>query len=210
MKAERKKTIGGALATACLLAVTSVAACSGTEHPPTGDPGSSGGPGPYTPAGEAGTGADASPRTDLCEDLAPGGELLPSMTLPGEPPPPLGGALSPGTYDLTSLYLYGGSNGDTEDPDASLPPRPPSESAQATLVVTADTIEIARGAGAADDGGFADATISYGWIRVDGTDLVVDELCPTRQTSRIPYSAVGDAIALYTATNRREVYSLRP
>lgn len=209
-----------------------VVACSDAEGPP-----SSGTWVQVPDAGDRLPGVDASARPfpQLCEDLAYGGEVVTLIERVGRPADATGGAILPGTYDLTEQVAYVGtgafcSDGGAEsqepdgelDPDAEppapLPPGPPEcaklrltdRLARVTLIVTEHTwqrIEV-RGRGSAEAAEWEPAEPSAAWQEVQGASLKLHSLCPRAgSVTTVGFSASGAALVL--GDGEREEYFVR-
>ncbi|MDB4933820.1 MAG: hypothetical protein JWP87_792 [Labilithrix sp.] len=152
-----------------------------------------------------------TPRPDLCTGVTRSGEQVAELELPGEPPPPLGGPVIPGTYELTELNAYvtppakGPDAGEDEAPHARLTGR----SAQITMVVTATELKIveARSTGDGSLGGESARAMIYG---VRDKSLSVTAVCPSAAAATsLPFSAVGGSLAIFVDPKHREVYTRR-
>ena len=195
------------LAGGLVLCAAAVSACSG------GSPGyaqsSSGAP----PKGDASTSAEGgtlpSPQPDLCKGGVLGPQAIAELTQVGSPPPPIGGAIAVGTYDLAELNVYR-----TADAGADSGEGPPGEglsgrSGNATLVVTTNTLAFIEAYGKT---GALDPAAPSGYAySAAGTAISAAKVCPeTVATKGIPYSAVGDSLALFVDPAHREVFRRRP
>jgi hypothetical protein len=108
-------------------------------------------------------------------------------------PPPLGGAITPGTYVLNELNRYGGS-------DAG-----PAVAARATLYVTANTMTWIESRGPAN--ALPNDQTRGGTFTAAGTTISLELACPQAGVATtIGYSAVGAGLALNVSATSREVY----
>ncbi len=198
---------------AALLATGAVAAC-GDASMAAGAPAPEAG---TTPQPEAGSGPDAAtitPRPELCADLALGGKPVSELELASNAPPPLGGEIAPGAYDLVEANVYSGppppgsSGGDGEGSTTRLTGR----IVQGTLVITPFElrgVEASSEAGA--DAGLTPPRARAALYRVEGTSLIETEVCPaTVLPAGVPFSSVGGGLALFTDATHRLLYVRRP
>ena len=156
--------------------------------------------------------ASITPRPDLCQGLTLGTAPVDELELAGDPPVPLGGELLAGTYDLTELDVYAGPSA-PEDMDAGGHgpsfPRLTGQSANATLIVSEfaiRTVEVRGPSGSAPPPERARAAL----YRIDGTSLGATAVCPaTALPSAIPFSVVGEGLAIFSDARHRELYLRR-
>jgi hypothetical protein len=136
------------------------------------------------PAIDAALPIDA-PRPDgpgACTDLTNGGPFVFEQMVAEAPPAPVGGALTPGTYDLTVQTLYTGRGGSTG---------PTGGDARSSLRYTA--------------GGGMEANISAngfiniwsGTVATESESLITDFACPEMQTEFNPYTATETELRIY-------------
>lgn len=194
------------------LAVTAAAGACSSDKPAagSGSSGTSGSSGSSGTSGASGTsgGVDAAAdqtAPNSCPALALGGQVVNAKYLGGTTPDDKGGTLRPGTYDLTGLEVYLGTP-EQGDPDSG--PVGGTDSAQATLVVTADTVHWARVSKTA--GISAPLEVTKAKVRTESYELVQDGICPTTDSSQVPFTAVGNTLTLHSAQTRREIYTRRP
>jgi len=203
-----------ALAVASLSLAATSAGCSDDDRP-AGQAGSISGDAAFS---EASTSPDAlaviTERPDLCQGLAFGGDPIAELELQGEPPPPLGGTLAAGTYDLVQVDSYLGEAPDVDAGDDDPPTtRFTGAALRGTLVVTANELRFVEAQGT-----FADSVATMGpestrasLYRVEGTSIVQTRVCPTAAgPAPLPFSAVGGGLALYRSSARRELWVIRP
>jgi len=210
------------LRASALLLVASMAAFAaacGDERPPASDGTTS--PVDRSDGGSAPATADADAsisNPSLCEDLMLGGEAVVERERVGEAPPPTGGEVLEGTYDLTELTSYIPSN-----PDCTEPTEPPGEGgepdgdcprlrrtdrvAQVTLVVTKYAIQRIEATGV---GAVGAPTASAAVYEIDDTFLATTALCPEGGAKqRTAYSASGGALTLFV-NGKEELFVRRP
>ncbi len=197
--------LAGVAASGALFAAAAILSACGSDNPP--------------PAGSSGTVADGGGPADsapglpnangkLCVALDRGktvAELGENMDVP----PPLGGAIKPGTYLLDGLYVYGpidaGPDAGPEVPNEALT----GKSASGTLVVTSSTLAFLQAYGPTESLGAAAAT-GFAYTAAD-TTISAAQVCPSTEPTRsIPYSAVGDSLALFVEPKRRVVFRRKP
>jgi hypothetical protein len=152
---------------------------------------------------------DSGPPADLCDSPTQQGGVIAEQRIVGAPPPPLGGAITPGTYTLAEADAYGpsqpldaGDSGETSGGGLT------GVSGRATLVVTASTIRSfgSRGPSASLP---ADA-VSGSSYTIVGTSLATTAACPTAGAQKtIPFSSVGGGLALFVDASHRELYARR-
>ncbi len=155
--------------------------------------------------------ASITPRPDLCEGLSRGGSLVPEIGFLGPGPPPLGGTVVAGTYDLSELDLYddpglpdAGQDGGEGSPNTRLT----GQAAQITIVVSEFAIRTVEARGGA--GGLPPERTRAVLYRVDRTSLVMTEVCPsTALPVSVSFSAVGGGLAIFTDPKHRELYVRR-
>jgi hypothetical protein len=144
----------------------------------------------------------------LCEKLPLGTKIVDELAMSGDALPPLGGAFAPGIYDLEELDAYNAFDAgisDVEHPTEGVTGR----SASAILVVTSNTFAIVEAYGT---GGNLDPPTNRGYDYYPrDTTIYWARVCPDAlATKGIPYSAVGDTLAIFTDENHREVFRRRP
>lgn len=150
------------------------------------------------------------PNPATCSNVTRSGLPVAYHVMRLSPPAPLGGAIVPGEYELREVVVY----------DASEVPPTPAEDeqplvaadarvAQKNIVLAQDHFRLATGDGALGESGFATETLSAGWYQVDGTNLNVTGICPTRATATIPYTATPYQVVLFPEPGVAEFYSLR-
>jgi hypothetical protein len=194
------------LASAGVLLAAAITAC-GSDAPGPAQPSSSSSGAPV----DGGTDAEAAlpqPRPTLCEGLAPS-TVIDEISRNPPAPPPLGGTIAVGKYDIDELYDYGGvdagPDAGAEPPNSGLSGR----SGSGTLVVTADSLAFLEAYG--PTGALAPPTVTGYAYTAEGTTISAAQVCPTTApTKAIPYSASGNSLALFPAPSRRIVYRLRP
>jgi len=172
-----------------------------------------------------GSGAQAPAEVDasisnpsLCEGLTLGGDAVVERERVGQAPPPTGGEVLEGTYDLTELTSYIPSN-----PDCTEPTEPPEEGsepdgecpslrrtdrvAQVTLVVTKYAIQRIEATGVGAVGAPTASAVVY---EIDDTFLATTALCPDGGAKeRTAYSASGGALTLFV-NGKEELFVRRP
>lgn len=187
-----------------------VAAC-GDDRP---DVASSGGSGTsLVPAGDGGVGpsVDGGGAT-TCEaittEAVPVGEHFVNAT---EGPAAFGGTLPTGTFVLSDVTRFEPFTGVRDDETGTVTGAPSSDALLSKVLVldgasyrfTTRSGTIAAGVGAAETTG--------GTLTTNGTDIAFRQACPTTAaTTLLGFSAVGDSIAIYTSSTRRETYVLAP
>jgi hypothetical protein len=172
--------------------------------------GDGGGAERLTEASTSEGGVAITPRPDLCDGLMLGGNPIAETSLAGGPPPPLGGKVIPGTYDLEELDVYAAARAGDGGGDSTPVPPPTGRVAQATIVVTEFAVRTIEAHGSSMDAGLPPETARAVLYRVDGTSLVVTAVCPTTEQPRsVPFSAVGGGLALFVDDTHRELYVRR-
>lgn len=200
---------GTALVLVGTLALT-LAACSDDDMPAA----SSSGTTPVQADGGGGapeaSASQITPRPDLCASLALGGEAVTELRLRGDAPPPLGGVLAPGTYDLVELNEYAGSASPETDGGEDAPSTVVTgRQAQITIVVTEFELRVIEARG--NVGALAAPTTRAMLYRTEGAYLLGTLVCPsTALPATIPYSAAGAGFAIFPDAKHRELYVLRP
>lgn len=184
----------------------------GTPPPTTGV---TGGPEDAALAATDGSAVDAAsitPRPDLCMGLTRGGDAVPEIEVRGNSPPPLGGTIAPGTYDLRELTAYAGDAADGTDPEDVPSSRLTGKAAQITVLVTDNSLRFveARGAMTEQVATLAPETTRATLYRVEASSLVMTAVCPaTAAPSPVSFSAVGTGLAIFPDGKHRELYGLR-
>jgi hypothetical protein len=156
--------------------------------------------------GDAGRdGGDASDATshDAHPD-APGlctaplsAPAIQELAQPGTAPPATGGSIAKGTYYLTHLYIYPGS----DDAGGAT-----GIEEQNTLVFGDETYTWAQASGAVDAGVGA-TTLTGGTWTAGGNTAVFTQTCPTSEAAvSYPYSTEGTGLFIYKGTTA-EFYS---
>ena len=183
-------------------ALTVVIGCGGGDDAGDSSPAS-----PFSPPTIA---PEQAPVTAQCAGVTRASSLVASRLALAHTPPALGGDLVVGTYDLTDLIVYDPTRADEVRGDDDPPLPDGKETAQTTLVVAKDHLRYAAGVGEVGESKFASEQLSAGWFKTEGTEIVYDEICPTRQSQRIPFTALAAGLVLYPRPNRVESYTLRP
>jgi hypothetical protein len=149
---------------------------------------------------------------ELCKSVDAAGDQQQELALQSDPPPPLGGDIAPGIYDLTELDFYAGKP-DASDEAGS--PTPTSDRiAKATLTIVDDqtqhTLQLGESYGTVTGGLGAPTARAFVFQKKD-TSLLASQACPdAKPTTAIPYSASGPGIALFIDANHRLVFARRP
>lgn len=140
----------------------------------------------------------------LCDPLEQRGEDIEATVYAGEPPPAIGGTMTPGTYKLTLIERYTGAPGGPlpEEEDAGGPPPPTSgQGGRATMYILGDAIRFVESWGAYDSLP-PDSSRGVSYV-AQGTALEMTELCPSAgEAQSLPYTVQGNSIALYTTIGR--------
>jgi hypothetical protein len=204
----RRALLIGALG-AC--AAFAVAACSGADDDPPPSAGVTTQRGndasiDRPAAMDGGGSADSEGGTITCSIPPLGGSTIQAHVVHGSPPADTGGAVTAGTYDLTDLEIYVEQS--SEEPDAGAGATT-TDTARATLSITADMIALSRSA-SPPGGGAPIATMFAGKHHVDDVFLVAEETCPGTDVRQIPFTSAGSTLTLHAAQLRREVYTRRP
>lgn len=123
----------------------------------------------------------------------------------GEPPPPLGGSIAPGTYVLSEMNAYV-----AEDPDAGPPTGPgpgvTGASGRGTIEIDGSTMRVLRSRTAGEGGAVTTEQGSFTY-EVDGTSLKRTKTCPGATSDDvIPFTAAGSGLALFVDPQHRELY----
>lgn len=203
----RRVTLLAGLASGCILLGAALIACASNDGPGYAQSSSSSGDLPD------GGGADAEaglpqPQGSLCQGLVVAPKEIDEVTQAGGALPPIGGVVAPGTYDLEGLYTYGPVDAGAdagEQPIEGLSGR----SGRGTLVVTKDTLAFIEAYG--PTGALPPAAATGYAYTAAGTTISAARVCPeTVATKDIPYSAVGDSLALFVDSTHRVVFRRRP
>jgi len=203
---QRARLLFGALAVCAPLIVI---ACGDGERPaatgatttPTSSPGTNDG------GGDTSSGHDAEAGAVTCTVPPLGGATITGRVIAGSPPADTGGTLAAGTYDLTDLEIYVEQGG--EDPDAGIDAGTTMDTARATLLLTSDTIALAKTASPLG-GGAPIATTFTAKQHTSDVFLFMDETCPGNDTRQTPFTATATTITFHSAQLRREIYTRRP
>jgi hypothetical protein len=203
------------LKSACFAAMATtialVACTNPTDHPPAGSGnvptsglGAGGGTSDEGGASLTDGGLDGEAGSAAaCNGVTQQGTSVAELMIDGDPPPPLGGTIAPGTYVLTELDSYG----PLQSNDAGTQGGLTGVVGRATLVVTANTLTVlgARGTSAAP---LPADTVTASSFAIADTSLQTKTLCPTAGTAAtVPFSSVGGGLALFVGTKRRELYT---
>jgi hypothetical protein len=167
------------------------------------------------PATSAAEPPAASSEVDVCADPpALATDAAAALTIRSEPPPPLGGEIAPGVYDLVEIDTYAGDGEPSakvrldehvDEGGAEDEPSSHASSLRSTVSIGDGYLVETRaeGHGPAETWGAR--------LSVDGVELVLDRLCPTSGTAqRAPFTAAGEAGFAWTIDGRRFVYTRRP
>lgn len=180
---------------------------------PTGQDGGPGGRG-LADGGDAGPDASViTPRPDLCEGLSLDTDRVPEIEYYDDPPPALGGEVQAGTYELTELAVYAGEDARPEPDGGADPPtaRFTGRAAKGTMILTEFEMRIIEALGQDSEGGLGPPESRASLYRVDGANILATSVCPTTALpAPIPFSAVGDTLALFPDPKTRMLYRLRP
>ena len=223
MTSWRPRSFVPSLATAIVLLGGAIvaSACSDDAASPSSSSGTSGSTAvPDSGGARVEAGPDAAsitPRPDLCQGMTRGGDVVLEVALTGDPPPPLGGTIELGTYDLVEMNAYapaqtldgGSEDGGPEDGGPEGPPNGPTgRSAQATIIVTQFEMRVIEARG--PTGALGPEAARASLYRVDGTNILSTSVCPTTALpAPIAFSAVGTGLALFTDGTHRELYTKR-
>jgi hypothetical protein len=190
-----------------------IGACSSDDRPGAVGGGSSSGIIPVGggDAGRDSTVADAAPDVNEGDPCAYDGGLEGPVTrelpYPGSLPPPLGGDVPPGLYELAELQLYADAGPISED-DGGGGLGPTGNVAQKTLIFRTATYTLVE-AEASADAGVGPATISGGTFSKSGTNITFTRTCPQGAPATVlPYSAAGGQVGLYRGP-RIELYQVK-
>jgi hypothetical protein len=204
----RRVTLLTALAGASLLAAA-ISACSSDGPSGYAQSSSSGAvPEGGTPTGDAEAGLP-QPQEALCKGLVIGARVIDELGEPSKVPTPYGGAIKLGTYDLDELYAYGGAPDAGADGGEEGGEFLTGRSGTGTLVVTTKTLAFIEAYGPK---GTLPAPVATGYAySAEGTTISAARVCPeTIATKAIPYSCVGDSLALFVDPTHRLVFRRRP
>jgi hypothetical protein len=144
----------------------------------------------------------------VCEGTLQRGDEIPETAAVGAAPEPLGGAIEGGTYVLVEVTAYGASAPPpSEEPERLLPT---GVKTKKTLFVTGNVMRTI-GARSAPGAELPPETAEAWTFSPNGTSLDTRAVCPTRamNVKKLPYSAVGSALALFVDATHREVYERR-
>jgi hypothetical protein len=150
---------------------------------------------------------DAADGAITCPVPALGGATINGRSVSGGPPSDTGGTITPGTYDLTDLEVYGQLSG--ED-DGGVDAGTPTDQAQATFTISASMLQLSRTASPPGNVGAPIVTMLVAQQHVSDVFLVLDNTCPNTDSVQIPFTATATKVTLHSAMLRREVYTLRP
>ena len=157
------------------------------------------------PSNDAGSDADR-PDASTCgvaEHAAT--DEIGEVAVTGEPPPPLGGSIAPGTYVLSEMNAYV-----AEDPDAGPPigpgPGVTGASGRGTIEIDGSTMRVLRSRRAEEGGAVTTEQGSFTY-EVEGTSLKRTKTCPGATSDDvIPFTAAGSGLALFVDAQHRELY----
>ncbi len=151
---------------------------------------------------------DAADGSVVCPVPAFGGADVSAQIISGAPPADTGGAITPGTYDLTALEVY--NEASAEDDGGGDSGIDPTDRARATIVITASMMQLAKTAVSPASSGVPISTAYVSKQHVSDVFLVLDDTCPGTDSRQIPFTATPTTITFHSAMVRREVYTLRP
>ncbi len=156
------------------------------------------------------TPAERLPEPATCANVTRSGPLVTYRVVGTDAPPPIGGEIVPGNYELQEVVVFDPTKGPERDEDDPNQPDfvPDARIAQKNVVMAKDHLRFAAGDGASN-GGFVKETLSAAWYKVDGTNINLQGICPTRANLSIPYSASPNQVILFTEPGVAEFYSLR-
>jgi hypothetical protein len=207
----------GCFVIGCLI-IAEAAACSSADDRPALSPSMSSPDSSRRPDSASKTTAPDSSAplpADLCNDIEVSGPQVFEIERLGEAPPALGGTITPGTYQLAELFAYAGpqfADAGVEDGgrDESPSERVTHRVAQATLIATGSTLRIIEAVG--DENSPSTPSMRGVTYRVEGTNLIATEACPTAGTPQtIPFTALdGGTLSLLVDPTHRWVYALEP
>lgn len=189
---------------ATTLALAALLGCSGVDDRPPAEVGAVPASAPPVDRSEpldAGNDAGGVPPTcGVAEHTSP--DEVDELALNGEPPPPLGGAIAPGTYILSEMNAYlGDAPADDDGPGGG----PTGVSGRGTIVVDGDVMRVLRSR--VSDGGEASAEGGSFTFEIVGTSLRRTKTCPEASGSdELAFSAVGAGLALFVDARHRELY----
>lgn len=124
----------------------------------------------------------------------------------GSRPAAAGGEIVPGRYFLTKSEIYIG------DGNATIPPREAGAlptTITRTVVLTGDVLSYTEGEGTVD-GGIDERDDHVQAYAPAGAILVLQELCPERDSHQIEFSAMGSELHLFPSATQREVLTRQP
>lgn len=187
-----------------------VAAC-GDDRP---DVAASGGSGTsLVPVGDGGVvptvdGGGAATCEAAATEAAPVGE---SFVNAPEGPAAFGGTLPSGTFVLSDVTRFEPFTGERDDETGTVTGAPTSDALLSkVLVLDGSTYRFTTRSGTISAGVGAIETTG-GTLTTNGTSIAFRQGCPTTAaTTQLGFSVVGDSIALYTSSSRRETYVLAP
>jgi hypothetical protein len=129
---------------------------------------------PSTSSEEASAPVDAPVA---CNALANAAPVVSIDQVASDPPAPLGGSISDGTYTLTSAAIYTGPTG----------PAGAAGSEQVTIQITGSTLEVS------DDGTPATRTVT---LSTSGTSFTTTDTCPDTTVATGSYTATASTLVL--------------
>ncbi len=214
---RRRRTLLACGALACAIVIAPLACGGGGDSaPPAGDARVAEGGAAFDSSAhdgdllDSGLGfhpPDAADGAITCPVPVLGGAIINGRSVSGGPPSDTGGTITPGTYDLTDLEVYGQLSG--ED-DGGVDAGTPTDHAQATFTISASMLQLSRTASAPGNVGAPIVTMLVAQQHVSDVFLVLDNTCPNTDSVQIPFTATATTVTLHSAMLRREVYTRRP
>jgi hypothetical protein len=178
-----------------LTALASFAGCSDDAATGTVPSKDSGVDGPQpAETGPVDSGADAADGEPAeCNNLTFLGQMVLSQFAAGDPPPPTGGTIVPGTYVLTGHTIFNG--------DGSVGPN--GMTITKTAVFTSTTYQFIEAEGTVD-GGITEMEHKNRTYTSDGGLIDQINVCPVGAPRANGYTVVGDTIKLYAPNDITE------
>jgi hypothetical protein len=188
-----------------------VAACSDGDRPaPVGSSSGTpvdGGPGGPDSTTEDAAVVDPAVHAGLCEGAPQSTTAVAEVGVEGNAPPALGGEISPGTYILAEMNVYGAQVPKPDAGDETPGPGLSGVVGRGTLNVFATGVLRIASARGNDANNLPPEKTDGFLFTKNGTSLDVTPVCPaTGPKKALPYSAVGNGIALFVDATHRELY----
>lgn len=176
-------------------------AASDLGQPSGGGAGGGGGGG----GGDSGVATDAGTDAGTaCHTLTNDGNVVERERIVGEPPPAIGGTIADGTYELTVAQVYVAAA-------AGVTAGPTGELYQGVLRVSNQALRLERITKAqANQTATPIETRTLGDLAASGTNLTVNQTCPTFFTDQYTYSVQNNTLNITSVTTKESfTFTLR-